>query len=324
MSLNHRLGAGMQISRPRVVAQAGPEPEHLVERRQRECAHSGPTRGEAREIRSNSLDRGLLQHDLGEPHAIRIGPLAGQCAPRKHTAVPVVPPQEGRRRVCTHRPHATKPSREIALSSGAFFRAFFPCPTGAATVIDDRCGRGVHDEQAAQDTAAPSFAASAQDIERGLCKTGLRIEPSSSRAGPRLWAPTSRNIVNPKKFSGRAGLTVGLPQPGKLMLRVEGPVAVEIQHLSNVILERVNSFFGWQAVDAIRIRQAPLRRAVREFPHRLIRKPWSAFGQASATSRTMICATRWPDWERRSSSRDRPKTSAATGPPASRCHICRF
>jgi hypothetical protein len=51
------------------------------------------------------------------------------------------------------------------------------------------------------------------------------------------------------------------PEPGRLVLRVEGPVAIEIQHLSGVILERVNRFFGWQAVGAIRIRQAPLRRA---------------------------------------------------------------
>jgi hypothetical protein len=52
-----------------------------------------------------------------------------------------------------------------------------------------------------------------------------------------------------------------LPEPGRLVLRVEGPVAVEIQHLSGIILERVNRFFGWQAVGAIRLRQAPLRRA---------------------------------------------------------------
>ena len=47
--------------------------------------------------------------------------------------------------------------------------------------------------------------------------------------------------------------------PGVLMLRVQGPVAVEIQHLSGVILERVNRFFGWQAVAELALRQAPLR-----------------------------------------------------------------
>ena len=50
------------------------------------------------------------------------------------------------------------------------------------------------------------------------------------------------------------------PEPGTLLLRVEGPAALEIQHLSDVILERVNQFFGWQAVDGLRLRQAPLSR----------------------------------------------------------------
>jgi len=33
-------------------------------------------------------------------------------------------------------------------------------------------------------------------------------------------------------------------QPGTLILRVEGPAAIEIQHLANVICERVNRFLG--------------------------------------------------------------------------------
>src|SRR5438128_8849074 len=50
------------------------------------------------------------------------------------------------------------------------------------------------------------------------------------------------------------------PEPGMLVLRVEGPAAIEIQHLSGVVLERVNRFFGWRAVGALRLRQAPLTR----------------------------------------------------------------
>jgi hypothetical protein len=50
------------------------------------------------------------------------------------------------------------------------------------------------------------------------------------------------------------------PEPGTLVLRVEGPAAVEIQHLCGIVLERVNRFFGWQAVGSLRLRQAPLRR----------------------------------------------------------------
>jgi hypothetical protein len=50
------------------------------------------------------------------------------------------------------------------------------------------------------------------------------------------------------------------PEPATLVLRVEGPAAIEIQHLSAVILERVNRFFGWRAVGRLALRQAPLRR----------------------------------------------------------------
>jgi hypothetical protein len=58
----------------------------------------------------------------------------------------------------------------------------------------------------------------------------------------------------PRPVAGRAA------QPGTLFLRVEGPSAIEIQHLSGVILERVNRFFGWQALASLRLRQAPLTR----------------------------------------------------------------
>ena len=50
--------------------------------------------------------------------------------------------------------------------------------------------------------------------------------------------------------------------PGTLVLRVEGPAAIEIQHLAHVICERVNRFLGWRAVERITLRQAPLRRSV--------------------------------------------------------------
>jgi hypothetical protein len=53
----------------------------------------------------------------------------------------------------------------------------------------------------------------------------------------------------------------GQPQePATLVLRVEGPVALEIQHSSDVILQRVNRFFGWNAVGRLALRQAPLSR----------------------------------------------------------------
>jgi hypothetical protein len=59
----------------------------------------------------------------------------------------------------------------------------------------------------------------------------------------------------------------GQPQePATLILRVEGPTALEIQHKSDVILERVNRFLGWRAVGRLALRQAPLSRRERGQP----------------------------------------------------------
>jgi hypothetical protein len=56
----------------------------------------------------------------------------------------------------------------------------------------------------------------------------------------------------------------GQPQePATLILRVEGPMALEIQHKSDAILERVNRFLGWSAVGRLALRQAPLSRRER-------------------------------------------------------------
>jgi hypothetical protein len=64
----------------------------------------------------------------------------------------------------------------------------------------------------------------------------------------------------PLKINWRRATSEEKPEPATLVLRVEGPAALEIQHLSAVILERVNRFFGWQAIGRIAIRQSPLRR----------------------------------------------------------------
>ena len=94
--------------------------------------------------------------------------------------------------------------------------------------------------------------------------------------------------------------------PATLVLRVEGPAALEIQHLSAVILERVNRFFGWQAIGRIALRQAPLRR--REQPP--AREPDPA---------TRTCARRLPALARLLSEF---KPREHLGRLARHCHNC--
>jgi hypothetical protein len=51
-----------------------------------------------------------------------------------------------------------------------------------------------------------------------------------------------------------------------LVLRVEGPRAIEVQYRSGQILERVNSYFGYRAVVEMRILQAPVVRQTSPHP----------------------------------------------------------
>lgn len=50
--------------------------------------------------------------------------------------------------------------------------------------------------------------------------------------------------------SGRPGAT--------LVLRVDGPRALEVEHRARQILERINAYFGYRAVAEMRIVQAPI------------------------------------------------------------------
>jgi len=78
-------------------------------------------------------------------------------------------------------------------------------------------------------------------------------------AGPEIAAHSEPIKINwPRAVDGDEGPG----EPATLVLRVEGPAAIEVQHQSAVILERVNRFFGWAAIGRIALRQAPLRRHV--------------------------------------------------------------
>ncbi len=46
-----------------------------------------------------------------------------------------------------------------------------------------------------------------------------------------------------------------------LVLRVDGPRAIELQHRLPQLIERINSYFGFRAVAQIRLYQAPLARS---------------------------------------------------------------
>jgi len=92
-----------------------------------------------------------------------------------------------------------------------------------------------------------------------LAKQGFASTELVSR-WPDIVGPEVAAHSEPIRILWKRGNEGETPEPATLVLRAEGPAALEIQHLSNVILERVNRFFGWQAVGRIALRQAPLTR----------------------------------------------------------------
>ena len=100
--------------------------------------------------------------------------------------------------------------------------------------------------------------------QQGFASTEI-ISRWADIVGPEIAAHSEPMKINwPRAQAGT--LAEDTPEPATLVLRVEGPAALEIQHLSAVILERVNRFFGWQAIGRIALRQAPLRRRERAKP----------------------------------------------------------
>lgn len=74
--------------------------------------------------------------------------------------------------------------------------------------------------------------------------------------GPELATMTSPERL---KASGRASDSAKQPKTGgTLIVRVDGPVAVELAHLEPQIIERINSYYGYRAIGRLKLVQGPL------------------------------------------------------------------
>jgi hypothetical protein len=113
-----------------------------------------------------------------------------------------------------------------------------------------------------------SFPRPLAEFSAAALSEGLRQQGFASAELVARWAEIAGAEVaahsEPMKINWSRAADGNTAQPATLVLRVEGPAALEIQHLSALILERVNRFFGWQAIGRLALRQAPLRR--REAP----------------------------------------------------------
>ncbi len=86
--------------------------------------------------------------------------------------------------------------------------------------------------------------------KRGFAEASL-ITDWASIVGPELAA-----VSQPTKLSFTPGERTG----GTLSINVQGGVATELQHLEPVVVERINSHFGYGAVSRLRLVHAPSHR----------------------------------------------------------------
>jgi hypothetical protein len=99
---------------------------------------------------------------------------------------------------------------------------------------------------------------------------------------PEIVGDEIANLAEPLKIQWSREDPAQGAEPATLLLRVEGPAAIEIQHLTPVILERVNQFLGWKAIGRIRLRQAPNPK-----PAPVVRKPPPSAAETAAVAATL-------------------------------------
>jgi hypothetical protein len=72
------------------------------------------------------------------------------------------------------------------------------------------------------------------------------------------WSEIVGPALGATSLPEKLGFPPGKRRGGTLIVRVDGGMALELQHLSPQVIERVNGYFGYRAVEKIVIRQGPL------------------------------------------------------------------
>jgi hypothetical protein len=97
---------------------------------------------------------------------------------------------------------------------------------------------------------------------------GQVINPVTKRRGfvttdliaawPEIVGSRFADCTRPEKITWSRGKEMD-GEPGLLVIRVDGPRAIFVQHEAGQIVERVNAFLGYGAIGHLRIVQAPVR-----------------------------------------------------------------
>ncbi|WP_457090656.1 DUF721 domain-containing protein [Microvirga sp. P5_D2] len=83
--------------------------------------------------------------------------------------------------------------------------------------------------------------------------------------GERLAAFTQPLKIEWKKKAPHAD-PESRPEPSTLVIRVESAFALELQHQAPIIIDRVNTYYGWRCIGKLVLKQGPVRRVEKKRP----------------------------------------------------------
>jgi hypothetical protein len=98
---------------------------------------------------------------------------------------------------------------------------------------------------------------------RGFATTALLTEWPAVVGAELAQFTSPDKVIWPRRNDGQEGqdrISGWRTEGAILVLKVEGPRAIEVQHQAEQILERVNRYFGYRAIAQLRFLQAPLNR----------------------------------------------------------------
>jgi hypothetical protein len=115
------------------------------------------------------------------------------------------------------------------------------------------------------------YAAGLDDLARKLAAPALRRHGFAQDALVARWPEIVGDRFAEVSLPTRLSFAPESRTGGTLTIRIEGPMATQLQHAESLVIERANQFFGYAAVARLKLMQGPV--PPRQSRPRLIANP---------------------------------------------------
>ena len=125
------------------------------------------------------------------------------------------------------------------------------------------------------------------DLVRRVANPAFRRQGFANAEMVARWPVIAGALLARFTLPERVSFPVGESADGTLYIRAEGAFALELQHLAPMVIDRLNTYYGYPAIARLVIRQGPLPVIRRRRPHR----PRPLSPQEQETLRQSLAAT---------------------------------